>query len=190
MAPAGRSNERCDAPFHVTGPDDAMTDASASLQSHYLTFLLGEDLYAITLGAVKDIRASGAVQPLREVPGYVVGRLEHALGPTPLVDLRRRIGLPAQVAGGPSVTVVLERAGQRLAMLADAVAEVVDLGLPDEPATASDEPDARAELAWLKGAAAAGERMVLVLDPDQLILPADRSAVHAALVAAATAQAA
>ena len=189
MAPAGRSNERCDAPFHVTGPDDAMTDASASLQSHYLTFLLGEDLYAITLGAVKDIRASGAVQPLSEVPGYVLGRLDHALGQMPLVDLRRRIGLPA-LAGGPSVTVVLERAGQRLAVLTDAVAEVVDLGLPDEPAAASDEPDARAELAWLKGAAASGERMVLVLDPDQLILPADRNAVHAALVAADTAQAA
>lgn len=162
-----------------------MTDASASLQSHYLTFLLGEDLYAITLGAVKDIRASGAVQPLREVPGYVVGRLEHALGPTPLVDLRQRIGLPA-LAGGPSVTVVLERAGQRLAVLTDAVAEVVDLGLPDEPTVASDEPDARAELAWLKGAAAAGERMVLVLDPDQLLPPADRGAVRAAMAATTT----
>ncbi len=96
---------------------------------------------------------------------------------------------PAQAAGGPSVTVVLERAGQRLAMLADAVAEVVDLGLPDDPATASDEPDVRAELAWLKGAAA-GERMVLVLDPDQLILPADRSVVHTAMAATTTAQAA
>jgi len=167
-----------------------MTDASASLPSHYLTFLLGDDLYAIALGAVKDIRASGAVQPLREVPGYVVGRLEHALGSMPLVDLRQRIGLTAQADGGPLVTVVLERAGQRLAVLTDAVAEVVDLGMPDEPAAASDEPDARAELAWLKGAAAAGERMVLVLDADQLIPPADRAAVRAAMAAADTAQAA
>jgi hypothetical protein len=32
--------------------------------------------------------------------------------------------------------------------------------------------------------------MVLVLDPDQLIPPADRSAVHAAMAATTTAQAA
>lgn len=167
-----------------------MTDATASLQSHYLTFLLGDDLYAITLGAVKDIRASGTVQPLREAPCYVLGRLDHALGQVPLVDLRRRIGLPARAAGGTPVTVVLERAGQQLAVLTDAVADVVDLGMADEPAAPGDQPDARADLAWLKGAAAAGERMVLVLDPDQLIPPADRAAVHAAMAAADAARAA
>jgi purine-binding chemotaxis protein CheW len=167
-----------------------MTDATASLQSHYLTFLLGDDLYAIALGAVKDIRASAAAQPLHEAPAYVAGRLGHALGPMPLVDLRQRIGLPAQAGAGPAVTIVLERSGQHFAVLADSVAEVVDLGIADEPATMIAGPDARAELAWLKGAAAAGERMVLVLDPDQLIAPDDRAAVQAAMAAAATAQAA
>lgn len=167
-----------------------MTDTSASLRTHYLTVLLGDDLYAITLGAVKDIRGSGTVQPLREVPDYVAGRLAHALGPMPLVDLRRRIGLPAQAGAGPTVTVVLERSGQRLAVLADAVAEVVDLGIADEPAACASEPDARADLAWLKGAAAAGERMVLMLDPDQLIAPADHAVVQAAMAAADTARAA
>jgi purine-binding chemotaxis protein CheW len=167
-----------------------MTDTSASLRTHYLSVLLGDDLYALTLGAVKDIRGSGTVHPLRDVPAYVVGRLAHALGPMPLVDLRRRIGLPAQASAGPAVTVVLERSGQRLAVLADAVADVVDLGIADEP-TAATEPDPRADLAWLKGVAAAGDRMALMLDPDQLIAPADRGAVAAAMAAAAdTAQAA
>lgn len=167
-----------------------MTDTSASLRTHYLTVLLGDDLYAITLGAVKDIRGSGTVQALREVPDYVAGRLAHALGPMPLVDLRRRIGLPARAGAGPAVTIVLERSGQRLAVLADAVAEVVDLDIADEPAGSTSEPDPRADLAWLRGVAAAGDRMALMLDPDQLIAPADRGAVVAAMAAAETVRAA
>lgn len=167
-----------------------MTDATASLQSHYLTFLLGDDLYAIALGAVKDIRASAAVQPLHGAPAYVAGRLGHALGPMPLVDLRQRIGLPAHTGAGPAVTIVLERCGLHFAVLADSVADVVDLGIADEPVTTIVGPDARAELAWLKGAVAAGDRMVLVLDPDQLIAASDRAVLQAALATAAIAQAA
>lgn len=191
MASAVIFAEHAGAPFTVPGEDIAMTDPAVSLRNHYLTLLLGEDLYAIPLGAVQDIRGSGSLQPLRNVPAYVKGRLSHALGSMPLIDLRGRIGLPDHVgATAATVTVVLERAGQRLAVLADAVAEVVDLGIPDEPIATSSEPDARADLAWLKGAAAAGDRMVLMLDPDQLVAPADRAAVQAAMADAQTAQAA
>lgn len=166
-----------------------MTDTAASLPTHYLTVLLGDDLYALPLGAVKDIRGSTGASALLGVPEYVIGWLAHTLGRLPLVDLRRRIGLPPRAGNGPTVTVVLERAGRQLAVVADAVAEVVDLGIADEPTVVA-APDVRAELAWLKGAAAAGDRMVLMLDADQLIAPADLAAVQAAMAEAATAQAA
>lgn len=166
-----------------------MTNTAASLPTHYLTLLLGDDLYALPLGAVKDIRGSTGASALHGVPEYVIGWLAHTLGRLPLVDLRRRIGLPPRAGNGPTVTVVLERAGRQLAVVADAVAEVVDLGIADE-ITVVAAPDARAELAWLKGAAAAGDRMVLMLDADQLIAPADLSSVQAAMAEAAIAQAA
>ncbi|HET6431093.1 chemotaxis protein CheW [Dyella sp.] len=168
-----------------------MTVTAESTHTQYLTLLLGDDLYALPLGAVKDIRASGGAQPLHGVPAYVKGRLAHPLGSLPLVDLRARIGHPAATGEVGGVTVVIERAGALLAVHADAVAEVVDLGIADEPPTGTpDQPDVRADLAWLKGAAAAGEKMVLMLDADQLIAGADRAAVHAALADAQTAQAA
>lgn len=169
----------------------APTDAH--LATHYLTLLLGDDLYAIALGTVKDIRGPATPRPLEAVPAYVAGAIDHALGALPLVDLRRRIGLPPRQGVRPPVTVVIERAGVRYAVVADAVAEVVDLGVPDQPpATATPDagPDARADLAWLRGAAAAGDRMVLMLDPDQLLAPADRPAVAIALDSAGTAAAA
>ena len=53
----------------------------------------------------------------------------------------------------------------------------------DEPVAPSRATDARADLAWLKGAAAVGDRMVLMLDLDQLIAPADRASVDASMQA-------
>lgn len=160
-----------------------MTEALAALDSHYLTVTLGDDLYGIALGAVKDMRGTPSAEPLADVPAYVTGRAQTSEGPVPLVDLRRRLGLPARQGAGASVTVLLHRQGRRLGVIADAVAEVVDLGIPDEPAAAPAEADARAELAWLKGAAATGDRMVLMLDLDQLIAPADRASVDASMQA-------
>ncbi|MEW5836649.1 MAG: chemotaxis protein CheW [Pseudomonadota bacterium] len=159
-----------------------MTDTPDALHTRYLTLILGDDLYAVPLGAVKDIRGSCASVALEGVPPYVAGRLDQPGVAAPVVDLRRRLGMAPDERGGPAVHVVLQRGNRKLVLRADAVADVVDLGIPDEQ-EATDGPDARADLAWLRGVAAAGERMVLMLDVDQLIAPADRPAVDAAIAA-------
>jgi len=159
-----------------------MTEATQALHTRYLSLILGDDLYAVPLGAVKDIRGNCASVALEGVPAYVVGRLDQPGVAAPVVDLRRRLGMSPADQGGPLVHVVLQRGGRRLVVRADAVADVVDLGIPDESET-SEGPDARADLAWLRGVAAAGDRMVLMLDVDQLVAPADRAAVDAAIAA-------
>lgn len=159
-----------------------MTDNADAMRTRYLTLILGDDLYAVPLGAVKDIRGSCSSVALEGVPDYVVGRLDQPGVAAPVVDLRCRLGVAPTGHGDPAVHVMLERSGRRLVLRADAVADVVDLGIADEPGTL-DGPDARADLAWLRGAAAAGERMVLMLDVDQLVAPADRAAVDAAIAA-------
>ncbi|MBU6246999.1 MAG: chemotaxis protein CheW [Xanthomonadaceae bacterium] len=158
----------------MTAPD--------ALHTRYLTVILGEDLYAVPLGAVKDVRGSCPVVTLAGVPPYVVGRLDQPGVAAPVLDLRRRLGIGPQASAAPAVHVVLDRAGRVLVLRADAVADVVDLGIPDAPAGV-DGPDPRADLAWLRGVAAAGDRMVLMLDLDQLLAPAERAAVDAAIAA-------
>ncbi|HEU4669562.1 MAG TPA: chemotaxis protein CheW [Dyella sp.] len=159
-----------------------MTDTPDALRTRYLTLILGDDLYAVPLGTVKEIRGSCASVPLQDVPSYVVGRLDQPGVAAPVLDLRRRLGMPAADSGTPAVHIVLQRGPRTLVLRADAVSDVVDLGIPDEPA-GSDGPDARADLAWLRGVAAAADRMVLMLDVDQLVAPADRAAVAAAIAA-------
>lgn len=165
-----------------------MTTAHDALRTQYLTLALADDLYAVGLGAVKDIRGATTPTPLEDVPAYVTGSLEHPLGQLPVLDLRRRLGLPPADAAAPAVQVVLQRGDLCFALQADAVAEVVDLGLPDQSIDI-DGQDARAGLAWLRGAAPVGERMALMLDLGQLLAPADREAVATA-IASSTAPAA
>lgn len=157
-----------------------MVMAHDAMRTQYLTLALADDLYAVGLGAVKDIRGATTPKPLEDVPAYVTGSLEHPLGHLPVLDLRCRLGLPPADAATPAVQIVLQHGDLYFALQVDAVAEVVDLGLPDQPADIGSQ-DARAGLAWLRGAAPVGERMALVLDLGQLLAPADRAAVAAAL---------
>lgn len=160
-----------------------MTDALASLTSHYLTFSLGEDLYAVPIGTVREIRGSRVSDPLDEAASYIAGGFRYAGELLPAVDLRRRLGLPACAGSGPTVTVVVDASDRRLGVIADAVADVVDLGVHVNTLVSPHQSEARAGLAYLKGVAAMGERMVLILDLDQLVSPGDVAALDAALAA-------
>jgi purine-binding chemotaxis protein CheW len=157
-----------------------MVMVDETMRTQYLTLVLADGLYAVSLGAVKDIRGATVPMPLEEVPAYVTGYLEHPLGHLPVLDLRHRLDLPAATAATPAVHVVLQHGELCFVLQADAVAEVVDLGIPYKPAGA-DEEGARGGLAWLRGAAPVGERMALMLDLGQLLPPADRAAVAAAI---------
>lgn len=157
-----------------------MDTAHDTMRTQYLTLLLAGDLYAVGLGAVKDIRGAISPGPLEDVPAYVAGSLEHPIGILPVLDLRRRLDLPSADTEAPAVHVVLQHGELCFVLQAEAVAEVVDLGIPDKSAGA-DEEGARGGLAWLRGAAPVGERMALMLDLGQLLPPADRAAVAAAI---------
>lgn len=158
-----------------------MTDPLLALQSQYLTFNLGDDLYAVPIGTVLEIRAATAPESLEDAPPYVAGGFRHAGTLLPLVDLRRRLGLPPAASAGLAVNVVVQARQRRMGVLADAVADVVDLGVAADALVSSHPEGARAGLAYLKGAAILGERTVLILDLDQMVSPADAAALDAAL---------
>ena len=160
-----------------------MSTTLTSLQSHYLTFHLGDDLYAVPIGAVQELRGPAPTEPLQDVADYIPGGLRHAGVLVPLLDLRCRLGLAASTAAGPAVTVVVHASDRQLGIVVDAVADVVDLGVPAEALVSAHPGEARAGLAYLKGAVALDERMVLVLDLDQLVNPAHVAALDAALAA-------
>jgi len=101
--------------------------AAASRPQEVLTFEIGDEEYGISLLCVQEIRSF-------QVPTRLAGAGEHLLGVidlrgevVPLIDLRRRFGLPAVDANDITVIIVISLGDRRVGVVADQVNDVVGL---------------------------------------------------------------
>lgn len=95
---------------------------------HWLTFRIGAQLYAARLSDVSEVIRDDELTP---VPGSATDLLgvRHLRGHiVPVMDGRRRLGLPAQPEADPLGVriVLLSHAGQALGLKVDAVGELLD----------------------------------------------------------------
>lgn len=136
----------------------------------YLTFELAGEQYGMDILRVQEIRGWTAVTPIPNTPEYVRGVLNLRGTVVPIIDLRRRLGMP-RIDYGPTTVIVVANviaAGrERLAgLVVDAVSDVCDVAVEDARPT----PDfgLSVDVRYMQGMAALGERMVVLLDIDKL----------------------
>ena len=121
----------------------------AERDGKHLTFLLGNEEYAIPVHDVREI-----VGPLPVTP--VPGTAHHVLG---VIDLRLRLGLVAGEVGPRSCVVVCQAPGGALVgTLVDTVVEVMTLRGADA------EPPPAAAGVEVSGLAKVKDRVVILLD--------------------------
>jgi purine-binding chemotaxis protein CheW len=127
-------------------------------------FRLAQSNYALEIAAVREIIRPQPVTVVPQAPPFVMGVINLRSSIVPVVDLRRRCGLPAADVTRESRVVVVHVEGQSVGLHVDAVSEVTTL-----PPGAI-EPAA----AVVRGAAAEQLlRGVARLDDDRLILLLD-----------------
>jgi purine-binding chemotaxis protein CheW len=101
----------------------------------YLTFTLGEEVFAMDIRMVREIiqHASMTVVPL--MPDFVRGVINLRGAVVPVVDLQSRFGRARAVVGKKTCIVILDasRDGEKseLGLLVDAVSEVIDIAPHD-----------------------------------------------------------
>jgi purine-binding chemotaxis protein CheW len=159
----------------------------------YLTFLVGEEEYAVGVLRVREIIQYHAVTRVPRTPAWVRGVINLRGSVVPVVDLAVKFGLPAAAPGRCTCIVLVEvrmaDEAVMMGMIADEVRQVVDL-----PPSSVQPPPAfgtRVRVDYLEGMGRVSERMVLLLDVDRL-LAADQivaaSATEGDLEAAPVAQ--
>ena len=106
--------------------------AEAESRQQFLTFLLGEEVFGVSVVQVREILDLVAITRVPQMPEYMLGVINLRGSVVPVIDLRRKFGLPAAESTRENCIIVLEVdfGGDVTVVgaLADAVREVLELG--------------------------------------------------------------
>ncbi|HEY8616944.1 chemotaxis protein CheW [Phenylobacterium sp.] len=86
---------------------------------------IGEQLFALDIMSVREIRGWTASTPLPHAPEYVLGMINLRGAVLPVVDLAGLLGLARIEPDASSVVVVADLAGRPVGLLVDAVCDIV-----------------------------------------------------------------
>lgn len=143
------------------------SDADRAGGGQFLSFQLGDTLFATDIGVVREIIQLGPMTAMPLMPPVVRGVINLRGAVVPVIDLQARFGRPPARTGRKSCVVLVEhdRAGERqvLGLLVDAVSAVVDIpGTALEPPPDFGTPVPRA---FIQAMARIGTRFLVVLSP-------------------------
>lgn len=144
-----------------------------------VSFRLAGELFAAEIDAVERVLRYEAPRAIPGAPDWIPGVIEYQGRVIPVLDLRRRFGLPAEPPGPQARLVVLHSAGDLAAAIVDAVLDVrrVEAGALVPP------PALFRGLAgeYLRGLAPRGGELVVVLDAQRLMTSQERLTLEPAL---------
>jgi len=150
----------------------------------YMTFKLGNELFAISVAQVREVLEVSQITRVPTAPAYMRGVVNVRGQATPVVDLRRKFGLPEgkDTVHTRIIVMELEIDGEATVLggVADSVHEVIEL----EPANVN--PPPRIAMRWrtdfIQGMGRRGDEFIIILDvnavfsSDELALVSDASA--------------
>lgn len=113
--------------------NDQQIDAGQAQQ--YLTFALGEEMFAIDIRGIKEIIEYGGLTTVPMMPAFIRGVINLRGAVVPVVDLSVRFGREPTVLGRRTCIVIIEVGGdagwQDIGVVVDAVSEVLEIPASD-----------------------------------------------------------
>lgn len=155
------------------------THDSRKIQEQFLLFTLGEELYGLPIDAIDEvIRVPDSITRLPNAPSFVTGVINLRSKALPLIDQRRRFETPEAQVTVKSRAIVLTIDGLQAGFIVDSASRIVAIPLsdvtqsPDFSSKASEVFDRVAQIEH-------EERMVLIVDPRELLSRAERDVIAA-----------
>jgi purine-binding chemotaxis protein CheW len=132
---------------------------------------LANESYGVDIGAVNTIIRMQEVTAIPRAPSFVEGVINLRGSIIPVIDLRKRFGLPQGEVTKASRIVVVEAQGQMIGMVVDVVVETLRL-----PASAIEPPSpvvTTVDSAYVRGVGKHDSRLVILLDLDKVLTERD-----------------
>ncbi|MFO8001105.1 MAG: chemotaxis protein CheW [Marinilabilia sp.] len=140
----------------------------------YLTFKIADEVFAVHVSKVMEIREYETPRPVPRKVEFVTGLIEFRDEVVPLIDTGRKFNLGPVEVGANTVIVVLDltKAGEneayRVGILVDAVSDVLEISSDHlKPIRSEYRPD------YVAGSYSKDDTFVLVLDTDKVFTEDD-----------------
>ncbi len=147
------------------------TETLQQNEQQLVVFDLSTEAYGVDIGTVREIIRLQDITRVPRSPEFVEGVINLRGKVIPVVDLRKRFGLPAEVESKENRIVVVDIGAQDIGVIVDAVTEVLRI------ATESVEPPASvittADSEYLLGIAKLDSRLIILLDLEQVLTEAE-----------------
>lgn len=151
----------------------------------FLLFQLGEETYGLPIGAVDEvIRVPANVTRVPGAPDFVTGVINLRGKAVPLINQRSRFDSPASIETTAARAIVLTIGKLQAGFVVDAVSEVKAFpasAISTAPEFSSEQTDVFDRIAHIE----ADGRMVLLVDPQELLTMAERDVVASIIISKA-----
>ena len=164
-----------------------MSVATITGTTQYLTYRLGEEVFALDIGKVREVLDFTTVTKVPRTPEFMRGVINLRGSVVPVVDLRLKFGMTKTEKTVNTCVIIVEVTvdGETtvLGCLADSVQEVMDLG----PGHIEPAPRIGTKLNtdFIKGMGKHDERFIIILDIDKVFSVDELSLVQATKAQAA-----
>jgi len=153
---------------HATQPD-AKADQGPALQ--YLTFTLGDEVFAMDIRCVREIIQHGSMTMVPLMPDFVRGVINLRGSVVPVIDLQSRFGRARAQIGKKTCIIIFDSVSAdekvELGLLVDAVSEVIDIAQAHvEPAPQFGSTIRRE---FIHGMGKVGGEFIVILAPDRAL---------------------
>ena len=144
-------------------------DAGPSLQ--YLTYSLGDEIFAMDIRSVREIIQYGAMTEVPLMPEFVRGVINLRGAVVPVIDLQSRFGRPAAQIGKKTCVIIFDAQQENekieLGLLVDAVSEVIEI--PDALIEPAPQFGASIRRDFIRGMGKVGGTFIVILAPERAL---------------------
>ncbi|PLY03465.1 MAG: chemotaxis protein CheW [Desulfuromonas sp.] len=147
-----------------------MTEAAVDMTHQYLTFMLGDETFAVDVAKAREVLDSINITKVPQTPEYMLGVINLRGSVVPVIDMRLKFGLEKRDRTVDTCIIVLEIAVDGDAVVigaqADSVQEVLEIS------TGQIEPPPRLgtklNTEFIRGMGNCNDEFVIILDIDKV----------------------
>jgi purine-binding chemotaxis protein CheW len=147
-----------------------MSVATITQTTQYLSFMLGDEVFALDIGKVREVLDFTAATKVPQTPDYMRGVINLRGGVVPVIDMRLKFGMTMTEKTVNTCVIItevmLEEESVIIGALSDSVKEVFDL----EPTDIEPAPRIGTQIRtdFLKGMGKKDGEFILILDVDKV----------------------